>query len=89
MTVTEIADEVQVQLLFLVQIAQENAVEAMERAAERAQRVLPAAAMRFANRIPDAVKLVDRGFETTEQWLQSQRQFAAKLGDAMTPTSPV
>ena len=85
MTVTEIADEVQVQLLFLVQIAQENAVIAMERVSERAQRLLPAAATRLANRLPDAVKVVDRGFETTEQWLQSQRKFAAKLGDAMTP----
>ena len=85
MTVTEIADEVQVQLLFLVQIAQENAVVAMERVSEGAQRLLPAAATRFASRLPDAVKVVDRGFETTEQWLQSQRKFAAKLGDAMTP----
>ena len=47
--------------------------------------MLPASTTRFANRLPDAAKLVDRGFETTEQWLQSQRQFAAKLGDAMTP----
>ena len=85
MTVTEIADEVQSQLLSLVQIAQENAVDAIERASERAQSLLPAAATRFASRLPDAAKLVDRGFETTEQWLRSQRQFAAKLGDALTP----
>jgi hypothetical protein len=85
MTVTEIVDEVQVQLLFLVQIAQENVVDAIERVSDRAQSVLPAAATRFASRLPDAAKLVDRGFETTEQWLQSHRRFAAKVSDAMTP----
>jgi hypothetical protein len=85
MTVTEIADEIRVQLLFLVQIAQENAVDAMEKVSERAQTVLPAAATRLASRLPDVAKLVDQGFETTEQWLQSQRRFAAKVGDAMTP----
>jgi hypothetical protein len=85
MTVTEIADEVQSQLLSLVQIAQENVVDAIERVSERAQDLLPSSTTRFANRLPDAAKLVDRGFETTEQWLRSQRQFAAKLGDALTP----
>ena len=85
MTVTEIADEVQSQLLSLVQIAQENVVDVVERVSERAQDVLPAATTRFVNRFPDAAKLVDRGFETTEQWLRSQRQFAAKLGDALAP----
>jgi hypothetical protein len=84
MTVTEIADEVQSQLLSLVQIAQENVVDAIERVSERAQDLLPSSTTRFANRLPDAAKLVDRGFETTEQWLRSQRQFAAKLGDALT-----
>ena len=89
MTVTEIADEVQSQLLSLVQIAQENVVDAIERVSERvserAQTVLPASATRLANRLPNAAKLVDRGFETTEQWLRSQRRFVAKLGDALTP----
>jgi len=85
MTVAEIADEVQSQLLSLVQIAQENVVDAVERVSERAQNLLPASATRFANRLPSAAPLVDRGFETTEQWLRSQRQFVAKLGDALTP----
>jgi hypothetical protein len=85
MTVAEIADEVQSQLLSLVQIAQENVVDAIERVSERAQNLLPASATRFANRLPSAAPLVDRGFETTEQWLRSQRQFVAKLGDALTP----
>jgi hypothetical protein len=80
MTVTEIADEVQSQLLSLVQIAQENVVDVVE----RAQDLLPSSTARFVRRLPDAAKLVDRGFETTEQWLRSQRQFAAKLGDALT-----
>jgi hypothetical protein len=80
MTVTEIADEVQSQLLSLVQIAQENVVDVVE----RAQDLLPSSTARFVSRLPDAAKLVDRGFETTEQWLRSQRQFAAKLGDALT-----
>ena len=44
MTVTEIADEVQSQLLSLVQIAQENVVDAIERVSERAQDLLPASA---------------------------------------------
>ena len=85
MTVTEIADEVQSQLLSLVQIAQESVVDAIERVSERAQTVLPASATRFANSLPNAAKLADRGFETTEQWLRSQRRFVAKLGDALTP----
>jgi len=80
MTVTEIADEVQSQLLSLVQIAQENVVDVVERAQDR----LPSSTARFVRRLPDAAKLVDRGFETTEQWLRSQRKFAAKLGDALT-----
>ena len=86
MTVAEIADEVQSQLLSLVQIAQENVIDAIERVSERAQNLLPASATRFANRLPSAAPLVDRGFETTEQWLRSQRQFVAKLGDALTPS---
>ncbi len=85
MTVAEIADEVQSQLLSLVQIAQENVVDATERVSERARNLLPASATRFANRLPSAAPLVDRSFETTEQWLRSQRQFVAKLGDALTP----
>jgi hypothetical protein len=79
MTVTEIADEVQSQLLSLVQIAQENVVDVVE----RAQDLLPSSTARFVSRLPDGAKLVDRGFETTEQWLRSQRKFAAKLGDAL------
>jgi hypothetical protein len=85
MTVTEIADEVQSQLLSLAQIAQENVVDAIERVSERVRTVLPAAATRFANRLPNPAQLADRGFETTEQWLRSQRRFVAKLGDALTP----
>ena len=81
MTVTEIADEVQSQLLSLVQIAQESVVDVVE----RAQDLLPSSTARFVSRLPDAAKLVDRGFETTEQWLRTQRQFAAKLGDVLTP----
>jgi hypothetical protein len=30
-------------------------------------------------------EIADPGFETTEQWLRSQRRFVAKLGDALTP----
>jgi len=86
MTVTDIADEVQSQILSLVKIAQENTVDALERVSERAQTVLPAQATRLANRLPDAAKLVDRGFEATEQWLRAQRDFAAKIGDALRPT---
>jgi hypothetical protein len=85
MSVTEIAGEVESQLRFLVQIAQETAVDAIERVAQRAQSVLPESATRLANSLPNAAKLVDRGFETTEQFLRSQRAFAAKLGDALTP----
>lgn len=84
MTVIEIADEVQSRLLSLVQIAQENVVDVIERVSERAQDLLPSSTARIASRLPDDAKLVDRGFETTERWLRSQRQFAAKLGDALT-----
>jgi hypothetical protein len=85
MTVTEIADDVQNQLLSLLRIAQENVVDAIERVSERTQDLLPASATCFASRLPNAAKLVDSGFETSEQWLRSQRQFAAKLGCALTP----
>src|SRR5947208_2599415 len=86
MTVTEIADEVQVQLLFLVQIAQENAVAAMERAAERAQRVLPAAAIRFAGRLPDAGLLDDQEVASgtsTERAIRADSALTAEQKDAL------
>jgi hypothetical protein len=85
MTVTEFADEVQSRLLSLVQITQENVVDAIERVSERVQHLVPASATRFASRLPNAAQLADRSFETTEQWLRSQRQFVSKLGDALTP----
>ena len=42
MTVTEIADDVQNQLVSLLRIAQENVVDAIERVSERTQNLLPA-----------------------------------------------
>ena len=85
MTVTEIADEVQQQLLTLVQLAQENAVEAVERVSERARQLLPASATRLGDRLPNAAHLVDRGFAGTEAWLRSQRELVARLADALAP----
>ncbi len=82
MNPTEIAEEVQEQLLSIVQIAQENIVGALEAVAGQAQYLLPQYAVRFASRLPDAAHVVDRGFERAEQWLQQNRSFAAKVGDA-------
>jgi hypothetical protein len=87
MTVTDIADEVQSQVLSAVQVVQDNVVGALEWITEQAETRLPEQVVRFTERLPQATHYVDRGFETAEQWLRSQRDFAAKVGDAVTVTA--
>ena len=86
MSVTDIVDEVQEQLLSVVQIAQEIVVSGLESVAEQAQRLVPQYATQFANGLPKAAPAVDRGFEQAEQWLRLHRGFAAKVGDAFVPS---
>ena len=87
MTVTEIADEVQSQVLSAVQLVQDNVVSALEWISEQAETRLPDQIVRLADRLPQAAQYVDRGFETAEQWLRSQRDFAAKVGDSVKPSA--
>jgi hypothetical protein len=86
MTVNDIADEVQAQLLSAVQVVQENVVSTLEWVGEQAETRLPDAVVRLANRLPQATHYVDRGFETAEQWLRSQHDFVAKITDALQPS---
>ena len=84
MTVTDIADEVQSQVLSAVQVVQDNVISALEWVSEQAETILPEAATRLTNRLPQATDYIDRGFATAETWLRSQRDFAAKVAAAAT-----
>jgi hypothetical protein len=79
MTVTEIADEVQSQILTAVQLVQENVVNALEWVSEQAEHRLPDQVSRFAEKLPQAAEYVDRGFDNAEAWLRNQRDFATKV----------
>jgi hypothetical protein len=87
MGATEIADEVREQLVHILQIAQENVVGALEAVTEQAQRLLPQYAVEFADKLPSATQIVDRGFDRAEQMLQSQRQFASKVAGGFDATA--
>jgi hypothetical protein len=86
MTVTDIADEVQSQVLSAVQVVQENVVNVLEWITDQAETRLPEQIVRLTERLPQATHYVDRGFESAEQWLRSQRDFAAKAGEAVKPS---
>jgi len=88
MTVTEIADEVQSQILSAVQVVQENVVTALEWVTEQAETRLPESLTRFADRLPQATEVVDRGFDTAEGWLRNQRDFASKVAGAVSRNTP-
>jgi hypothetical protein len=83
MTVTEIADEVQSQVLTAVQLVQTNVVTALEWVTEQAETRLPEPVARFTERLPRATRYVDRGFDTAEAWLRNQRDFATKVAGAV------
>ena len=87
MTVTDIADEVQSQVLSAVQVVQDNVVSALEWVSEQAETRLPEQIVRLADRIPQATQYVDRGFDTAEQWLKAQRDFASRVAGAVTPSA--
>ena len=87
MTVTEIAEEVQAQLLSAVQVVQDRVISTIEWVGEQAEAMLPQTSTRLAGRLPQATQYVDRGFETAEQWLRSQHEFATKIATALAPTS--
>ena len=90
MTVTEIADEVQAQLLTAVQtVAGRRGHHA--RVGHRAGRDAPSRSRPPASRTasPQATQYVDRGFETVETWLRSQHDFATKVADALKPSADV
>jgi hypothetical protein len=87
MTVTDIADQVQAQLLSTVQVVQDNVVSALEWVGDQAETRLPESVKRLNARLPQATRYVDRGFATAEQWLRSQHDFAAKIAEALTPSA--
>jgi hypothetical protein len=90
MTVTEIADEVQSQILTAVALVQENVVSALGWVSEQAETRLPEQLNRLADRLPQATEYVDRGFDSAESWLRSRRGFATKVAGAVqrTPQAP-
>jgi hypothetical protein len=85
MTPTEMANEVQSQLLSVVETVQESVVGTLVWVTEQAETILPEATLRLASKLPNAAQYIDRGFEGAEQWLRSQHDFATKIADAMTP----
>jgi hypothetical protein len=87
MTVTEIAGEVQAQLLSAVQTVQESVVSTLEWVSEQAETLLPEATARLASRLPEAAPYIDRGFDAAEQFLRSQHEFATKIADALKPSA--
>ena len=87
MTVTDIAGDVQSQILNAVQVVQDTVVSTIEWITEQTQTLLPETAARLATRLPQANEYVDRGFATAERWLQSQHDFASKIADAVQPSA--
>ena len=87
MTVTEIANEVQAQLLTAVQTVQEGVVTTLEWVSEQAETLLPEPAARLANRIPEATPYIDRGFHAVETFVRSQHDFATKIAGALKPSA--
>jgi hypothetical protein len=88
MAATDLASEIQNQVLSIVHTVQEGVVGTLEWVTEQAETRLPDAAVRFAASLPHATEVVDRGFDTVEQWLRSQHDFASKIADAVTPSQP-
>jgi hypothetical protein len=86
-TATEIASEVQAQLLSAVETVQEGVVGTLVWVTEQAEAILPETALRLAGRLPEATQYIDRGFDAAEQWLRSQHDFATKIADALKPSA--
>jgi hypothetical protein len=87
MTATQIADEIQSQLLSAVQIAQETVVSTLEWVSGQAEALVPEATALLTSRLPEATHYLERGFEAAEQWLRSQRDFVTKVADAVKPSA--
>jgi hypothetical protein len=85
MTVTEIAEEVQAQLLSAMEVVQNGVVSTIEWVGEQAEARVPEAATRLTERLPLATHYVNVGFDTAEQWLRSNRDFASKVAGALQP----
>jgi hypothetical protein len=85
MTVSERAEEVQSQLLSAMEVVQNAVVGTIEWVGEQAESRLPEAATRFADRLPLATHYVNVGFDTAEQWLRTNRDFASKVAGALQP----
>jgi hypothetical protein len=86
-TVTDIADEVQSQLSSAVQVIQDTVVTTLEWVGEQAQTLLPQTTARLAHRLPQATQYIDRGFDSAQEWLRSQHDFASKIANALQPTT--
>ena len=70
MRVDDITDNLEEQVLSIVHIARSNVVGALEFLADQTQRIVPQAANRITERLPQPAKVVDRGFKTTEDFLR-------------------
>jgi hypothetical protein len=86
-TATEIANEVQAQLLGAVQTVQTGVVSTLEWVTEQAETRLPESAAWFASYLPQATQVIDRGFDTAEQFLRTQHDFATKIASALKPSA--
>ena len=85
MTVTEIADEVQAQLLSAVQIVQDTRRH-HARVGRRAGRdPPPRGGDPLADRLPQATHYVDRGFDAAEQWLRVAARLRVEDRRALQP----
>ena len=74
MSTTDIADEIQAQLLSAAQMVQDSVVTTIEWVGEKAEAILPQTSARLTSRLPQATRYLDRGFETAEQWLRTQHE---------------
>jgi len=86
MATSNLTEEMREQVLSIVEIVQQNVVGALESIAEQAQRLLPQYATEFAEKLPTATQVVDRGFDRLEQMLKTQRDFATKVAGGFTPS---
>ena len=85
MTVTDIAGDVQSQILSAAHVVQDTVVTTIEWLTERTQTLIPETAGKLADRLPQVNEYVDRGFATAEQWLRTQHDFASKVVTAVQP----
>jgi hypothetical protein len=86
--ITDLVGTVQQQVLNAVEQSQQLAVGAVSAWSDAVTKALPATPKLPANAaLPELRKQVDAGFDFAESLLGSQREFAAKVLDALAETS--